>query len=133
MTRARCHTRFCRNTVTHGRHCSTCRSRKCRESDPVRYAFNNLKAHAKARGILFTITLDQFRTFCHRVKYIGFSGRKADSFTIDRIHNDIGYHIDNIQVLKQAENTKKYFSYDWRSRQVFIQKAEAVPETENLF
>ena len=65
MTRTRCHTRFCRNTVTHGRHCSTCRSRKCRESDPVRYAFNNLKAHAKARGILFTITLKTLKNISH--------------------------------------------------------------------
>lgn len=125
MTSPRCHTKYCRNKAQ-GKFCSTCRSRKAREADPVRYAYNNLKAHAKARGILFTIALDQFRAFCHRVKYIGFSGRKADSYTIDRIHNDVGYHLDNIQVLKNSDNVKKYFSYDYRSRQVFIQKAEAV-------
>lgn len=114
--------------MKHGRYCGTCRSRKCREADPVRYAYNNLKAHAKARGILFTITLDDFRGFCRRVKYIGFSGRNPDSYTIDRIHNDVGYHIDNIRAVTNAENVKKYFSYDYRTRQVFILKAEAVVE-----
>lgn len=132
MNPRRCHTKYCRNEVTNTRHCSTCRSRKARKADPVRYAYNNLKTHAKARGILFTITLDDFRAFCHRVKYIGFSGRNPDSYTIDRIHNDVGYHIDNIQILKNADNVKKYFSYDYRSRQVFIMQAEAVAD-ENPF
>lgn len=104
---------------THGRAlCSTHRSQKCRLQDPVKYAWQNLKTNAKRRNIPFTITLEQFRQWCHRVTYIGFSGRSADSWTVDRIHNDIGYHIDNIQVLQNKNNIKKYFTYDWRSRTV---------------
>lgn len=115
----RCAIRFCSNKAK-GLMCSTCRSRKTRAADPVKYAFYNLRNHAKARGILFTITLDQFREWCHKVKYIGFSGRKAESYTIDRIHEDLGYHADNIQVLTRSDNVKKYFSYDWRTRTAVV-------------
>lgn len=112
-----CHVAHCANRTT-GKTtlCSTCRSKKCRKADPVRYAYNNLKNHAEARGILFTITLPQFREFCRKVNYIGFKGRSAESYTIDRRHEDVGYHIDNIQVLTNSNNVKKYFSYDWRNK-----------------
>lgn len=117
--KGRCHVAYCNNKAV-GAMCSTCRSRKCRQADPVRYAYNNLKANAKRRGILFTITMEQFRLFCRKVKYVGFSGRSADSYTIDRIHGDIGYHIDNIQVLTNTDNIKKYFTYDWRTKRAYM-------------
>lgn len=99
-----------------GKLCSSCRCRKYRLSDPVRYAFNNLRNRAKQRNIVFTITLDDFRMWCKKVQYIGFSGRSAESYTIDRRYEDIGYHVDNIQVLKLKDNVKKYFSYDYRTK-----------------
>jgi hypothetical protein len=121
----RCHVAHCTNKTTGTtKLCSTCRSRKCRKADPVRYAYNNLRNHAEARGILFTITLDQFREFCRKVNYIGFKGRSAESYTIDRRHEDIGYHIDNIQVLSNSNNVKKYFSYDWRNKTAVVWGAD---------
>jgi hypothetical protein len=117
VKRVKCITRQCRNSVASaGKSCSTCRSRKCRKADPVRYAFNNIRNRAKQRNILFTITLEQFRTWCHKVKYIGLKGRSSESYTIDRKHNDLGYHLDNIQVMTNRENVKKYFMYDWRTK-----------------
>jgi adenine specific DNA methylase Mod len=115
----RCSVMRCNNKCKgRAKMCNTCRSRKCRQGDPVRYAYNNLIAHAKERGILCTITLDEFREFCHKVKYIGFTGRSAESYTIDRRHCDIGYHIDNIQVMANSNNVKKFFTYDWRTKTV---------------
>lgn len=113
--KGKCATAYCKNKPD-GRYCSTCRSRNARKSDPVRYAYNNLRNNAKRRGIVFTITLSDFRKFCHKVKYIGHSGRSAESYTIDRRHNDVGYHIDNIAVITRSENVKKYFYYDWRTK-----------------
>lgn len=134
MPAKRCHTARCRNRVKHGNHCSTCRSRKTRQADPVKYAYYNLRNRAKQRNIAFTITLEDFRTWCHKVNYIGFArGRSAESFSIDRKYNDIGYHIDNIQVMAKGENVKKYFSYDYRSRTAYMSTAVAVPEGENPF
>lgn len=114
-----CTARGCANKCK-GKLCNTCRCRKSRIEDPVRYAFNNLKNRAKQRGVVFTITLDQFRDWCTKVTYIGFSGRSSESFTIDRKHNDVGYHIDNIQVMKKVDNIKKYFYYDYRSKKAVV-------------
>ena len=87
-----CAAKFCRNKTPFTL-CSTCRSKKAREKDPVKYAFNALKNNAKRRNIPFTITLEQFREWCVKVQYIGFKGRSANSYTIDRRYNDIGYLI----------------------------------------
>ena len=114
-----CTVRFC-NNKTKGSLCSTCRCRKSRIEDPVRYAYNNLKNRANQRSVLFTITLEQFRDWCTKVTYIGFAGRSSESYTIDRKHNDVGYHIDNIQVMTKRNNIKKYFSYDWRNKKAVV-------------
>lgn len=66
--------------------------------------------------MLFTITLDQFREWCTKVTYIGFASRASEGYTIDRKYNDIGYHLDNIQVMTKRDNIKKYFHYDYRSK-----------------
>jgi hypothetical protein len=128
----RCTVVRCNNKTNGRKMCNTCRSRKCRQGDPVRYAFNNLVNHAKERGILCTITLDQFRVFCRKVKYIGFTGRSADSYTLDRRHCDLGYHIDNLQVMTNIDNVKKYFTYDWRTKTVVAWAANTMKQNEDL-
>lgn len=115
-----CSTPYCRRRVTKGNLCNTCRTRKWRKENPVRSAWINLRNNAKRRGVLFTITFEQFEQWCVKVKYIGFQGRNSDSYTIDRRHNDIGYHIDNIQVLKKRDNIVKYFHYDYRSKAIMM-------------
>lgn len=114
-----CTAKGCTNKCK-GSLCNTCRCRKSRIEDPVRYAFNNLKNRAGQRGVLFTITLEQFREWCTKVTYIGFAGRAAESYTIDRKYNDVGYHIDNIQVMTKKANIKKYFSYDYRLKKAIV-------------
>lgn len=114
----------CRNKVNGGiTLCSTCRSQKSRLADPVKYAYYNLKNRAKQRNIVFTITIQQFREFCHKTRYMAGKGRTADSYTIDRKHEDIGYHADNIQVLAKKDNVVKYYlNYDWRTKEAIIWK-----------
>jgi hypothetical protein len=53
-------------------------------------------------------------------------GRLSNARSIDRRHNDIGYHLDNIQVLTKRDNVIKYFSYDYRSKQVAIYEGAAI-------
>ena len=134
MNTHKCHTPYCRNKIKTGKHCSSCRSKKSRQANPVKYAYMNLKHNAKKRGVLFTITFEQFKDWCVKVKYIGFSGRSADSLTIDRRYNDIGYHIDNIQVLTKTNNVVKYFHYDYRVKRVSFSEPElvSVEEDEDL-
>ncbi len=130
-----CAAKYCNHKVNGTRLCSTCRSKKCRENDPVKYAFTALKNNAKRRNILFTITLEQFREWCSKVIYIGHAGRASESYTIDRRHNDIGYHIDNIKVMKKGDNVKKYFYYDYRTKLTAYStiQPEQAQQVENYF
>jgi hypothetical protein len=129
-----CAAKFCRNEAA-GVLCNTCRSRKSRLSDPVRYAWWNLRNRAKQRSIAFTITLEQFRAFCVKTQFIAGKGRSADSYTIDRIYNNVGYHIDNIQVLTKSQNVKKYYlSYDWEHKIATVMKPiDFIDNNENPF
>jgi|SRR6185312_1176724 len=130
ITKGVCATKFCKNKTYGRKHCSTCRCKKTRQADPVKYAYQSLRNNAKRRNILFTITLEQFREWCSKVIYIGFSGRRSTSFTIDRRHNDIGYHIDNIEVMEKGENVKKFFYYDYRTRQTSFMVHKEQQSTE---
>lgn len=40
-------------------------------------------------------------------------GRGSEDKTIDRIDNDKGYFIGNIQVLTKHDNSSKYWKTDW--------------------
>jgi nitrate reductase beta subunit len=123
----KCQAPKCRNKVAGLHLCNTCRSKKWREENPVKYAFYNLRNRAKQRGVLFTITFEDFKKWCHRVDWIGMEkGRGSNARSIDRRHNDIGYHLDNIQVLTKRDNVIKYFSYDYRSKQVAIYEGAAI-------
>lgn len=114
----KCKTKRCRNKVKGGT-CSTCRSRKTRAADPVRASWVTRKNNAKRRGKVYEITLEQFRAWCHKVNYFGLKrGRGADSYTVDRIREDEGYTVDNIQPLPNGQNVKKYVSYCYRSKTV---------------
>lgn len=94
--------------------CCKCRHEIEKERDPERYFYGVLKRNAKRRGHEFNLTLDEFRKFCLRTEYINKKGIKRNSLTIDRIDETKGYRADNIQVLKNHENVKKYVK--WISR-----------------
>jgi hypothetical protein len=110
----KCETEDCKNIPDGKRKfCSTCRSRKSRGKDVVRYAFNVLRSNARRRRKECTITIQQFRKFCKKHNYIEEKGRHADGLTIDRIRQEEGYHIWNIQILKNKDNIKKHWAYTY--------------------
>ena len=78
--------------------------RKRREIDPVYCRYNNFKSNATKRKKIFTITLEQFRKFCKENNYIVEKGRRGQNATIDRIKNNYGYHIWNIQILTNKQH-----------------------------
>lgn len=127
--KGKCLTLYCPNRPE-GSFCSTCRSRKARSADPVRYAYNNLRNRAKQRrsslwpnGIPFTITLAEFRAFCHLTQYIAGKGKTATSYSLDRIREWEGYHVGNIQVLPLGDNVRKaYLFYDWHRKIATVSK-----------
>lgn len=84
----------------------------------MRYCFQTLKDNAKRRGKKFELTYDQFSVFAIKNKLLMGKGRTAESYTVDRIRNWEGYHIDNIQRLTLAQNASKgsrKLEYDYRT------------------
>lgn len=132
MSKKKCATRFCRRDPKGRKHCSTCRSRKRRQDDPVRYAYQNLKDNATRRKKPFTITFEYFRKFCQRTQYIAGKGRTRFSFTVDCKINELGYVPGNIRVMYQVDNarkgTKKILLYDYRKPELTTVQTVQEPE-----
>lgn len=80
--------------------------------DPVYDRYFNFKRNALTRCKDFTITLEEFREFCQRTGYIIKKGMRGKNCTIDRIKNNLGYHIGNIQIKSNLANIKKYHTFD---------------------
>jgi len=99
---------FCRNRKQRGNYCFKCIKRKYNKKNPVRYAYHNLKSHAKARGKEFAISFIEFKKFAIQTNYINKKGRGALGYTIDRINPNKGYTIANIQILSNRNNVKKH-------------------------
>jgi hypothetical protein len=81
--------------------------REWRANNPVRDAFNNLKASARRRRKAFTIAYDDFAVWCQQTGYHEMRGRLANEVQVDRIDPHGGYTIDNIQTLTCSANTAK--------------------------
>ena len=99
----------CSNDPIHkkGGLCHKHYSRKIRETDPVLARYGQFKGNAKKRRKDFSITLEEFRSFCDRTGYIITKGRRGKAATIDRRCNSQGYHIWNIQILTLSQNSSK--------------------------
>jgi hypothetical protein len=76
-----------------------------KERHPETYTLNAIRQRAKKRGIPCTITLEEWKDFCKRTGYLKLRGQEPHSFTIDRIDDTHGYHINNIRILSHAENS----------------------------
>lgn len=108
----KCITKDClNNSAKHRLKCYTCRSREYKRKYPYKTAFNSLKTNARRRGKDFNLTFQEFKTFCIETDYLNGKGRSKNGFHIDRIDESKGYSIDNIQILSNTENVKKYIKY----------------------
>lgn len=95
-----------------------------KDVDPVYDRYNHFKNNALKRKKEFTITLDEFREWCNKVGYLQ-NGKRGKNATVDRIDNNRGYHIDNIQLLTNRQNVKKYWGYDrWQQPPPYYQMSD---------
>ncbi len=86
-----------------------------REKNPMKAAYQTLKYNAKRRGKEFDLTFEQFKEFAIKTEYINKRGKNKDSYHIDRIDENKGYTIDNIQVLTNTKNLFKYIEFKQRN------------------
>jgi hypothetical protein len=103
-----CSAPYCKGTASKGDQCSKHRQREYRKNNPIKAAFQNLRSNASRRGKDFSLTFEQFKSFAIETDYIAGKGRTVESYHIDRIDENQGYHVWNIQVLTNSENVKKY-------------------------
>lgn len=86
--------------------------RKRRKLDPVGIRYQDFTGNARKRGIPCNVTLKEFRQFCVDNDYIVVKGQRGRAATIDRIRNNEGYYIGNMQILSLRANVKKYNTED---------------------
>lgn len=98
--------------------CHKCKKRRYREKYPLKAAYHNLKSNAKRRNKQFDITIEQFEQFCINTKYLFGKGRTKNSLHIDRKEENVGYTIENIQVLTNLKNVKKYLEWHWNGNKM---------------
>ena len=109
-------------TVKGRRVCGKCLYKARKEANPYRLSYTRLRGHAKARGKEFNLTFEQFTEFCIASNYLNCKGIKKESYHIDRIDENKGYTIDNIQLLTNIENVRKYINFvtiDENGKKVF--------------
>lgn len=82
-----------------------------RAKNPLKHAYNTLKANAKRRGKYFDLTFEQFKQFAVRVDYLSKKGRGANSYHVDRREEPGGYTLSNMQLLTNSENVKKFAAF----------------------
>ena len=89
------------------RFCSKHSHRYQRDTNPIGYVFHALRQNARRRGKEFSITIEEFRTFCEETDYLNKRGKTGKSASIDRIDNSKGYSLYNIRVISLSENSYK--------------------------
>jgi hypothetical protein len=106
----RCVSWRCRRRAEVGKsRCPTCRSRLYRINHDDRYAYSNLRASARKRGIGFDLTFEEFREFCRETGYLESRGKDPTSLTIDRRKTDLPYCKGNIRIMNYHDNTSHRF------------------------
>ena len=101
--------------------CSTCRDRKYRALNPIRWLFYKNKNNAKSRGINWWLTFEEFKEFCEETMYHLTVGRSADGMTINRMKEELGYQKGNIEVITLADNVRQQ-NEDRRKREEELMK-----------
>ena len=67
-----------------------------------------LRRSAQRRNHPFDITYGQFLLFCHEHEFYYRSPQfNATTLTVDRIDPNLGYTLDNIQLITQSVNAKR--------------------------
>ena len=112
----KCPVRFCRRESRTGdgnrkpakhRLCSMHRSTLTRILNPVRTTFAEKKSNAKSRGIVWSLTLEQFKEIVAQQDYMDNKGCTKQCLHLDRIDSTKGYELSNLQIITCAENVAK--------------------------
>jgi hypothetical protein len=110
-----------------GHVCSSCLIRRWRANYREKAAFANVRDRARRTGIHFNITFPAFLEWGKKHGYFDNFGRAATELQVDRINNNKGYVLSNIQVLTARENNLKEKRRRQRLRQALRDKGGRIP------
>lgn len=109
-----CKTKYCKKPHTkNSKYCHSCKQEKKKQKDHVKYCYWTLRNNAKRRGKIFELTLNEFREFAHKTNYMVGKGKQKESYHIDRINENGPYSVNNIQILTNTENVRKFLRYEY--------------------
>jgi hypothetical protein len=80
--------------------------RKRRKIDPIGVRYNDIVHNAKKRNKTVYFSLDEFRAWCVRTRYMS-KGNRGYSATLDRRCNAHGYHLWNLRIISNRANATK--------------------------
>lgn len=111
-----CKTKYCRHRGKG--YCNTCLSRRKRERNPIRYAYDTLRANCYRRKgrEWFYLTFEEFKQYAIETDYISKKGVTKKSWSIDCKDQTMGYFIGNIRTVPATVNNKKRrmsLTYEW--------------------
>lgn len=106
----RCVVAFCQNRAGNNgkfRFCYKHHRQHQKFNNPLRYWFDVLRQNARSRKKEFNLTIKEFEIFCNQTGYLELKSKNAGGASIDRIDNEKGYSLDNIQMLTLSQNSRK--------------------------
>jgi hypothetical protein len=123
----KCKTPGCKHDSGTRMYCSTCRTRKYKQTHLLKYLYQTWKDNARRRGKEHIVTYDEFVEFCKDTKYDQLRGIGRFSLQIDRIRDWEGYHKDNIRAITLIENVMKENGVDFDLDPEFQMEKEPCP------
>lgn len=112
----KCAAKNCRGIVGRDEHspwCPRCRLKKWRAKHPVAYAWGHLKRRARAKGIRFTLTKEDYAKLSDGIDLTKMLHRTTLSLTVDRTDSSIGYHVWNVKMMSLRSNDRKSWIPFW--------------------
>lgn len=90
----------------------------------MKAAYLATKDSAKSRNIPFLLTFEEFEYWAVRHKLLKGRGVTKYGWHIDRVRNNEGYHIDNIQILTNSQNAaKENLRRKWEKQKDYLNEA----------
>lgn len=93
---------------SHKKYCCKHHHQAQKRRDLISYIYSMRKQRAKARGHAWTLTLANFREWCHFTGYHLSTGRTPSASSLDRRCNEYGYHCWNLACIPYGANSAKY-------------------------
>lgn len=108
----------CPNEAAKRRHiCERCKSRQFTARNPLKRKWYDIRNSARRRGYIFSISFQEFTELPEIQKLLYKYRDKERCYTCDRIDNNKGYIVGNIQIITKCANRHKFWHDDCKVKE----------------